>query len=154
MGVNAVVIVENSHHISLEQFAKGLLDNPWGKRARNPFDDEVIESWTGFEWDDRSYFSWLFTPRYVHLGFEKLHLESGDPDFDCPVQLTFLKTMVIVEEIAGGPVYVGNDVVCKHTPSDCPEEDMEFYLPLELDFIIPNWRKVKRVELDNPQMVF
>ncbi len=62
--------------------------------------------------------------------------------------------MVIVEEIAGGPVYVENDAVCKHTPSDCPEEDMEFYLPLELDFIIPNWRKVKRVELDNPKWFF
>ncbi len=153
MGINAVVIVENSRPVSFEEFNAGLRADKWGNRALDSADNEKeFKSWTEFQWDGKRYFSWVFAPRYPHLHFEDV--EGDDPDPGYPAQITFLKIMLTAEKIAGGPVYVGNDVVCKATPFDFPGEEPGFYVPSSLDWLIPNWRKVEDVEIDKPYLVF
>ncbi|MCP4695587.1 MAG: hypothetical protein GY862_01880 [Gammaproteobacteria bacterium] len=172
MGVNAIVIVKNANHLMPSEFADGLRADPWGRRVWNCLPDEPDEpdAWTAFTWKKEEYFSWRYTPRVAHLDLYNDDPEDNpdDPDPDNPVQLTFFKAMLAVERIAGGPVYVGNDVINRHmpryaekyeagyekyqTPDD--EEDEDFYLPGELDGLIPNWRMAELYPVTKPYMVY
>jgi len=48
MGMNAVVIVENSRHIPFTEFIRGLESDKWGKRAF-AWRDDHFEVWREFE---------------------------------------------------------------------------------------------------------
>ncbi|MBI1923938.1 hypothetical protein HYR99_06770, partial [Candidatus Poribacteria bacterium] len=70
------------------------------------------------------------------------------------VQVTFLKVMRVVERLAGGPIYIGNDVVSPKVPEDADLHGTGFYLPVELDTLLSKWREVDTVEVDDPYMIF
>jgi hypothetical protein len=95
----------------------------------------------------------LYTP-YRYLGLIDLDDNDVDPGFVKTVHITFLKVMHVVEKIAGGPVYVGNDVISKRTSSDFMEDDFPFFLPSQLDYIVTDWRKTAEIEIDKPLLVF
>jgi hypothetical protein len=158
MGVNAIVIVENRREISLNEFAAGLLADPWGKRAWNSLHlaerEDLPQSWIEFDWESKRYFSWIYSPRYRYLGLIDLDDDDVDPGVVKIVHITFLKVMHAVEKIAGGPVYVGNDVISTRTPSEVLEDEYPFFLPSQLDFIVPDWRKTAEIEIDEPYLVF
>lgn len=42
----------------------------------------------------------------------------------------------------------------KSTPSEFPGDELGFYIPSSLDWMIPNWRKVEDIEIDKPYLVF
>lgn len=158
MGVNAIIIVENSRKISLNEFASGLLADPWGKWAWNSIHlderEDIPQCWVEFVWEGKQYFSWIYTPRYRYLGLIDLDDEDVDPGHVKTVHITFLKVMHAVEKIAGGPVYVGDDVIFAHTPEDALEAKDSFYLPIELDYMVADWRKTAEIEIDKPRLVF
>lgn len=147
MGVDAVVIVENSRNRTLEEFKALLLqDEELGRLLWDPFEistGELVsqfQPWEAFEWEGKKYFSWIASPRAFYLN---LYKEEGEEP--TPIQITFFRCMLLVEQAAGGPIYVGNDVVYHHTPFDFPEEP--FWLPGELDALWPNWREIARIPL-------
>ena len=147
MGVNAVVIVENSRNVSLEDFISGLRQDLWGQRAVDRYN-----GWEEFNWEGKNYFSWLSGPR---VGQIELYDEGDSAPFeDNPVQLTFLKVMLVVERLAGGPVYVGNDAVNRHLPEEVYTDDEAFFLPAMLDGLIPKWREVANMQVEKPRLVF
>ncbi len=136
MGVNAVVIVENSKGISLAEFKRKLQDDRWGKRAwRFYYEDE--SEWSEFEFEGKRYFTWTSTPRFGHLG---LYEYDEEPDAN-PYRILFFKIMLAVEKISGGPVFVGNDMVNLHHPDEATPK-YPFYLPPELDYWWRNWREI------------
>ena len=148
MGVNAVVIVENSLNISLRDFTRRLREDPWGIHAS----DKHEEGWEEFIWKGKRYLSWVWGPRVGYLGLYTT--ETNAPDIDNPVQLTFLKVMLTVERLAGGPVYVGNDVVNKHSPEEVDTPEEAYFLPPLLDHLIPQWREVENIQVQRPCLVF
>jgi len=153
MGINVVVLVENRRQISLDEFAEGLLADEWGQQAWNGRDDKV-KAWKEFEWEGKNYFSWRFTPRFAYLGLFNPEWGSDYPDVENVVQVTFLKVMRVVERLAGGPIYIGNDVVSPKVPEDADLHGTGFYLPVELDILLSKWREVDTVEVDDPYMIF
>ncbi|UCH97973.1 MAG: hypothetical protein JSV88_14255 [Candidatus Aminicenantes bacterium] len=156
MAVNAIVIVENSKQISLKEFARGLKNDPWGKLAWftiHKETDDITDSWEEFQWEGKQYFSWRTTPIFRYLGFFEPEVDT-DPEEIKIVHITFLKAMLSVEKIAGGPVYVGDDIVDRHTPADVLEDERPFYLPLDLDLLIPGWREKAKIEIDDRYMIF
>ena len=34
------------------------------------------------------------------------------------------------------------------------EDERPFYLPLDLDFLVPGWRETAKIEIDDPYMIF
>ena len=154
MGVYAVVMVEKRRGISFSSFIAGLISDEWGKFALGWRDIDNNNSWVDFEWKDRRYFSWLNAPREPHLD---LYSSEDYPDKENPVQLTFLKAMLVVERLAGGPVLIGNDVIYVYSyPPDEDEkfDDYSFVLPPKLDIYIPEWRKVEGMAVDDPHLIF
>ncbi len=149
MGMNAVVIVENSRGISFEQFIRDLESDEWARCTFAP-QAEPFDMWEEFEWEGKKYFSWLHTPRFRHLGL----YEDDKPDAANDVQITFLKIMLAVEKFAGGPVRVGNDAFGYKLPRDDVAHDEEFFLPAELDGTLPGWRTAENMEPINPHLVF
>jgi len=143
MGVDAVLIVENSRWVSLEQFL-----NEWEKKYLLIFPESFdVTSWIEFEWEGKWFFSLISgTPRYKFLISHHYDFESktyfDNPDFDPVVLISFLKIALAAEKIAGGPVYLGNDVINLSEPPDDPETDDFFSIPLEIDMLIHNWREI------------
>jgi hypothetical protein len=153
MGVNAIVIVENSNNISLHKFIDQLKDDEWGQRAVDTWRDNEYTSWEEFEWEGKQYFSWMHTPRVAHIDLYSAD-NADDVDSTNDIQMTFLKIMCAVERIAGGPVYVGNDVLNDHAPDDAEGSSSEFWLPFRLDSLIPKWRDAAELPVEDPQLVF
>jgi hypothetical protein len=142
MGVNVIVIVENSRDTTLDAFRDFLLqDKDLGPLVWNSFEDDTMLPWEEFTWEGKKYFSWIFTPRFTYLN---LYRQEGEAP--TPIQITFFRCMLLVEQAAGGPIHVGNDIIDRRTPSDFPEEP--FWLPFELDAWWPNWREIAQTPLD------
>lgn len=155
MGVDAVVIVENSRDVSLDEFIRALSEDEWGSRTVYLWEEEP--GWTEFEWEGKRYFSWVYAPRAWHLDLYGLNDETTTevergPDSENPVQVTFLKAMLAVERAAGGPIYVGNDLINFDTPEDAAAFQEEFFLPAALDWLIPRWREAEKLVVDDPVM--
>lgn len=134
MGVNAVVIVENSRNILFNKFISALKADMFGRFAWNSED-----AWDEFKWEGKRYFSWDHPPKTFHLDLYNFDRDSDEPDADNRAQLTFLKVMYLIEELAGGPVFVGNDVGDFHTPAIAESVGESFFLPPKLDILLPNW---------------
>jgi len=145
MGINFVVIVENSRGISLEEFKEGLLQDPVvGPYAWNAFpgdDPYDFPPWEAFEWEGKRYFTWNFTPRLSTFYFYEFDPRTDEPD-ECAI--TFLKIMLLVEQVAGGPVHVSIDVVQLSRPPEEEDPPFPFYIPSELDFQVEGWREIAR----------
>ncbi len=62
--------------------------------------------------------------------------------------------MLVIERLAGGPIYVGNDFVCQMLPEHARLDGERFSLPSELDTMLHNWRDVDNIEIDTPQLIF
>lgn len=143
MSVDAILIVENSRQISLEQFQREIKTDDWSKSS------ELLDyfSWIEFKWDGIAYFSLASgAPCFKFLMPEscdsKSQIAYDNPDFDPDAQTSFLKIALAAEKIAGGPVYFGNDVVNQREPSEDIEENDFFSIPLEIDSLIPEWRQI------------
>ena len=67
--------------------------------------------------------------------------QRGEEASDNPLRVLLFKVLRVAESLAGGPVFIGNDVVHRKSPEYCLDED-EFSLPCELDSLWPEWRKV------------
>jgi hypothetical protein len=148
MGVDAVLMVENSLRISLEKFLEKMPMDDWGKRSIFNFPESPdFSSWIEFEWKGKCYFSLVSgVPRYKFLIRKcydfKSKIAYDNPDFDSKIQIPFLKIALSAEKIAGGPVHLGNDVIySKESPEDIDADDF-FTIPMELDSVIPEWRKI------------
>jgi hypothetical protein len=140
MGINLVVIVENSKKISLKEFREGLLKDRWGRYGWR--DEDIEDVWEEFKWKRKRYFTWILSPRAPHID-----LYADEPPEDNPRRVLLFKVLRVVESLAGGPVYVDSDFFYHKAPDDdIPGE--EFTLPPELDLFWPNWREVAdRAEL-------
>lgn len=115
MGVNFVVIIENCLEHTQEEVNAAFGVQRFTLRSG---EEEVMPEWECFTWKDRSYASWLFTPRY----FEP---EAGDPMWEA-----LRKYLVRARDFFGADeVLVSNDVLC----TEVPEEGEDFWLPLPLD---------------------
>lgn len=148
MGVDAVLIVENSRGISLEKFLFDIERDNWSKctidAASNSPD---CPSWIEFEWEGIRYFSLASgTARYKFLMPRQHDFNSNttyeNPDFDREILISFLKIALAAERIAGGPVYLGNDAIHQIEPPEDIEEDGFFSIPFEIDSLIPEWRQI------------
>ena len=128
MGVDAVLIVENSRGISLEKFLFDIEKDDWSKCTRYAASESPdYPSWVEFEWEGIRYFSLASgTPRYKFLMPRqhdfKLNTTYENPDFDREVLISFLKIALAAEKIAGGPVYLGNDAIHQIEPPEDIEE--------------------------------
>lgn len=148
MGVDVVVMVENSRNIFLADFLDSMKKDEWGKRYCHSLSiDPEDTPWAEFEWEGKRYFSLIYgSPRYFRIFTKEYDLESesycDNPKFDYMTQLSFLKAMLTAEKLAGGPVYLGNDVIYSTLPSEHPEDDKFFYIPSEMDIMIENWREI------------
>lgn len=146
MGVDAVLMVENSRNISHEDFISGMESDEWGKLYCQSFGEDE-PGWIEFEWEGTRYFSMVYSnPRYWRIVPREYDFESeafyANPDMDDAVQISFLKAARIAEELAGGPVFFGNDVVSGCEPPEKPEHNRFFHIPCELDDMIENWREI------------
>jgi hypothetical protein len=64
MGVNLVVIAENSRGITIDKFRRGLREDQYGRLAWAEEDEDTeYLTWEGFEFKGKSYFTWVFSPR-------------------------------------------------------------------------------------------
>ncbi len=150
MGVDVIAMVENSRQISLEDFLTGMTTDEWGKIYSSvSYTGEA--SWIEFEWESKIYFSLRFNaPRYHSLFEKQYDFDDGkyykNPDFSYFVQVSFLKAMRMAERLAGGPVYLGNDVIWHIRPPEDSEE-RSFTIPFELDSMIDNWREIADIEI-------
>lgn len=148
MGVNAVVVVENSRHRTPDEFKESILqDRDLGPLVWNALNSITEPPWEEFEWQGKKYFSWTVTPRVAYL-----NLYREEDEAPTPVQITFFRCMLLVERAAGGPIYVGNDVVNYRTPSDFPEEG--FWLPPRLDSLWSNWREIAQLDVRKLSLIF
>jgi hypothetical protein len=143
MGVDAVITVENSRHITMDAFVDGMNAAPWGKRYA--LDYSGGPAWESFEWEGKTYFSLsVGSPRYSRLFKDEWDFDCDkyypNPRFNYVSQVTFCKAMQTAEALAGGPVYLGNDVVWSRTPSSTYDE--EFTLPPDLSVIMEDWRTI------------
>jgi len=157
MSVDLIVIVENSNNVTLEAFKHGMLQDQvagefaWLRYADN--NDPDFTPWEEFIWKDKRYFTWLYTPRNSTVNLYDFDEEEDEPD---EYDITFFKVMLRVEELAGGAVYVGNDILNKYCPSEgLGDEDDEddFWLPFNLDSLRGNWRETAKLEA-KPVMIF
>ena len=153
MGVDAVLMVENSRNISLEAFLHSLEMDAWGRHSLLRYSSEPdFTAWIEFEWEGKRYFSLRSgTPRYSRLVPHHYDFESenfyDNPDFDSAIQALFLKTALAAETIAGGPVHLGNDVIHRSEPPEDIENDEIFSIPMEIDSLINNWREIAAVDV-------
>jgi hypothetical protein len=165
MGINAIVITENAHGLSAEAFAERLDAHPWGRRAAHRRDGSSL--WKPFNWEGRPYFTWLSAPRWRYLGLgwaddEQAEAAQDDgarpeplgPDPNNSVQITFLKIMLAVERITGGPIYLGLDAVGFRMPEDATGPRDEFWLPPRLDDWLEDWRSVDHLQPKEPGLVY
>jgi len=140
MGINLVVIVENSKGISLKEFREGLLKDRWGRYGW--WDEDMEDVWEEFRWKRKRYFSWILSPREPHID-----IFSDEPIEDNPLRVLLLKVLRVVESLAGGPIYLGSDFFYLKAPDEATPRT-KFSLPSKLDLLWPNWREVAdRVEL-------
>lgn len=150
MGINLVVIVGNSNGISLQELKGALLQEPLlGPLAWNPIrghGGDELSPWKEFLWDGKPYFTWMLSPR---LSSFDVHALPEEPDAVDSRSITFLKIMSLIEKIAGGPVYTGNDVVNLAHPEEADEQrGYSFWLPVELDFQLKGWRDIAQREAE------
>ena len=150
MGINLVVIVENSNGVSLQEFKEALLQEPllgplaWNSMRGHRGDE--LSPWEEFSWEGKAYFTWILSPR---LSSFELHELPGEPDAVEGHSITFLKIMRLVEQIAAGPVCTGHDMVNLVHPADADEpRGQSFWLPLELDFQLKDWRDIAQREAE------
>ncbi|MEA3357817.1 MAG: hypothetical protein U9R17_00150 [Thermodesulfobacteriota bacterium] len=157
MGVDVIVMVENTREISLEDFFESMDKDKWGKRWGYHSFSYNLKLWTEFEWEGKRYFFLTCGPRYSRL-VARYDFGLGEyydnPDFDSEIQVPFLRAMLAAERIAGGPVFLGNDAVWVRDPSENPKENRYFSIPPELGVIIKNWREIAesdagKIENDN-----
>ena len=153
MGVDLIVTIENSKEISLGEFIKKMSEDKWGRETlcdeeiKTGKPDELIPSWEEFEWKGNKYFTWIGSPRAKFVLWEIYEHELDDwerKEFRYTRVATF-KAIKYAEEIAGGPVFAGLDVITPIVPTDC--KPGEFYLPGQLDAICPNWREIAEEEI-------
>jgi hypothetical protein len=140
MGIKLVAIVENSKGISMDEFKEGLLNDKYGKHAWDEWTDpdgRVIKSWEEFEYKGRRYFSWVLSPKETYFSL----YETDELPEDNPLRVLLFKVLLSVERIAGGPVYIGNDLFCLRTPEE-ETEKFKFFLPYKLDSLWESWREV------------
>lgn len=156
MGVNVVATVENSRDLSLHGFVEEFESDRWGKFIR--FGDwSLSQSWDMFAWQSKTYFVWKQSPRISYLGISDFwddEIERGCIQTNRPIHLTFLKVMLAVERIAGGPVYVGDDVAYVYTPGRLEDSEYIYMLPPKLDIVIPTWRDIETIEIEEPFLIF
>jgi hypothetical protein len=144
MGVDAVVIVENNRNLTVDAFVAKMNADPWGKRYA--FESSGEPAWTFFEWEGKAYFSLTSGyPRYMWLFEDEWDFERDkrypNPRFSYRSQVGFCKAMQVAERIAGGPVFLGNDVIYARTPG-VTHGNETFMLPPELDVMLGNWRAI------------
>ena len=155
MGVDLVVIVENSKNISLQAFKTAILqESVLGSLVWNSFggyEGDEIAPWEEFAWEGKTYFSWRFPPRLSTFNVYELPEEPDDLDAR---EITFLKIAWLLEQLAGGPVHIGNDVVNPSHPGDVDEQREDpFWLPLTLDSQLKNWRAIAQCGAE-PSVLF
>jgi hypothetical protein len=143
MGVDAIVIIENSRNSTLDAFIEGMRADQWGKSYSGSADEPV---WECFEWEGKTYFSLIRgNPRYARLYRNGWDFEGKkaypNPRFNHVAQAAFCKAMAVAEELAGGPVYLGNDVIWHKTP-DRIYRNETFLLPPELEVMVEDWRTI------------
>lgn len=150
MGANFVVIVEKSKPISLEDFKNEIRKHgefgSWIWRDA-PMPDYA--PWKEFAWREKSYFTWLSSPRYKF--YRDLHDEEK---WLSPYAITFFKMMLLIEQAAGGPIFIGNDELEEKYP--CADETgyVTFRLPTELDWYRRDWRDIAIRLETKPCMIF
>lgn len=76
MGINAIVIAENTNRLSLEVFGKRLGADVWGQFAAHRVEGRLL--WATFDWERGSFLSWLTSPRWRYLGFDPKWATPGD----------------------------------------------------------------------------
>lgn len=149
MGVNFVVILENSRHISIQKFKEVLIKDPVvGFHAWSDFPEDEespckCHPWEEFEWENKRYFTWNFAPRLSTFNFYEFDANVDEPD---ACMITFLKIMLLAEQAAGGPVHISNDVVQLSHPDEAEDSRMTFYIPGELDEWVENWREIAQLD--------
>lgn len=147
MGVNFVVFVENRRHVSIQEFKEGLMKDPViGPYAWNEFPDDSLYKWPPweeFEWENKRYFTWYLAPRLSNFNLYEFDPKHAEPN---AFMITFLKTMLLVEQVAGGPVHISNDVVQLRHPDEADDSGLAFCMPGELDPWIENWREIARLD--------
>lgn len=156
MGINLVVFVENCRQISLDTFKQQLLQDPaigrfvWNSHRA----DSDWQPWGEFVWEGKAYFTWLSSPRissFDPYAFDPAEVEPTDSE------ITFLKIMALVEQVAGGPIYLGNDVVLAKEPPEEDEDDddpdFSFWIPAELDSYCKQWREIAALAT-SPTLIF
>jgi hypothetical protein len=158
MGVNVVVIAQNQRGISLKNLIEQLASDRYGIHAARGFaaaaasDDEPLRRpWLEFTWEGQRYFSWLGSPRLRHL--DLYQEEASAPNPNNAMQITFLRIMGVLEKITGGMIYVGNDVIDRRYPEP-PSDREEFFLPMRLDALIPDWRRAGAIEPAETGLIF
>jgi hypothetical protein len=179
MGVNAIVIIENSKRITRRAFVAGMEEDAWGRYLVPHWRNfPAMRSWGSFKWQGRRYFTLHSKPRYRWLGLAGFNA-NGEPgplpdtraytsadkespadnqkhsdiDPENPHHLTFLKAMLAAERLAGGPIMVDNDVVGASSPGETyPKES--FYLPIDLDWQLAGWRDAEAYPVAQPGLVF
>jgi hypothetical protein len=169
MGINLVVIVENRNHLSLAEFRSALLqdqeighlawDTYWDtywettERGKTVAEEDRFYAWQEFIWEGKQYFTWMTSPRMSSFNAYEFDEEEDEPD---EYDITFLKIMLLVEQIAGGPIYVGNDVVNPKYPGEYEQDEddaLYFWLPPKLDSLRANWRETAKLET-KPAIIF
>jgi hypothetical protein len=159
MGVNVVVIAQNQRGVSLKNLMEQLASDRYGIHAARGIanhteasDDEPLRRpWLEFTWEGQRYFSWLDSPRLKYLD---LYQEEANAPNPCnAMQITFLRIMVVLEKITGGMIYVGNDVINRRYPEP-PGDREEFFLPMRLDHLIPDWRRAGAIEPAETGLIF
>jgi|GEM_PF-743039 len=152
MGIWLVVIVENKKGLTQEQVNEALGVEVFHFEGK----EEVEPRWKIFEWNGKSYASWIDTPRVfeglndlIHEGTISM-LEHTDPlekvDEEARQRWESLrKYLVRVREVLGnGNVYLGNDILYHKLPEDAEAFKEEFTLPWELPEVLleePDYNK-------------
>ncbi len=117
MGINLVVIIENSKKINLKKFKDGLRSDRWGKYGwKWPEKD----AWEEFRCKRKRYFTWIYSPREPYID---IYGTDSKPAEENHYRLLFFKVMRVAEKLACGPVYVGIDMFYCKTPVDCSNEE-------------------------------
>ncbi len=91
------------------------------------------------------------------------YFDDPEPDFLAvrlkkrtrTIQIPLFKALRVAESLAGGPVYIGNDVMSRFRPPDPFDEDDDdpFHLPFELDMLFDDWREIAAQEI-TPEALF
>ncbi|MCB1189770.1 MAG: hypothetical protein H7A23_00720 [Leptospiraceae bacterium] len=144
MGINLVVITENSKNLSLKGFRDALLQEPLiGKIAWD-------KHWEEFDWEGKKYFTWILAPRIS--AFDPYSFKPEAPTY---TEITFLKIMLLVERITGGTIYIGNDAVhIEHPNREDEKHGFMFWIPPELDYICKDWRETASKHTEKLGLIF